>query len=304
MTTQSNRPAADATTEKEPKGSKLDAKKRIEYFSDVAGASGWDTSTWPTWTVTGRVLPERCFVNVAAVLFHGNGAGGRFKGILQVVQSHIVVTCAFEKGDPSISEIADTARTGLAFPVDYIAFQNRGAYEIVLDLCINNRTGQVAPIPIFEPIFETSDASLCFDPLTDKSNLRMPWAAAAVPELPTAIHDLTSAVRYPRRTFEYCRMAVEVVRRHFDPPTVKGHDKRHPQGEKAMCTALRIERNSLKALDRIAARSRHGELIFSISWETRRAALEFAWELVARFIAHLENASRPDWRLLDVRFED
>jgi hypothetical protein len=221
-----------------------------------------------------------------------------------VVRSHIVVTCAFERGNPSIFEIVDSARSVLAFPVDYIAFQNRGAYEIVLDLCINIRTGEVAAIPIFEPTFETVDASLCFNALDDKSNLRMPWAAGDVPELATALHDLTSAVRYPRRTFEYCRMAAETVRRHFDPRTVKRSEKRWVRGELAMCDALRIKRSSLQALDAIAARSRHGELVFSNNWKARRRALEFPWELVARFIAHLENAPRNDWGLVDVRFED
>jgi hypothetical protein len=53
-------------TVKEPKGSKLDAKKRAEYLSEVAHAEAWDTSVWPRWIVTGRVLPERCDVNAAS----------------------------------------------------------------------------------------------------------------------------------------------------------------------------------------------------------------------------------------------
>ena len=142
------------------------------------------------------------------------------------------------------------------------------------------------------------------DAHADKSKIALPWAAAAVPELPTALHDLTAAVRYPRRTFEYCRMAAEVVRRHFDPPRVKGHSERWREGELAMCAALLLTRESLQALDAVAARSRHGELVFSINWEMRKRALEFAWELVARFAAHLQGTSRDHWKLLDVRFED
>jgi hypothetical protein len=148
----------------------------------------------------------------------GVGAGGRFRLRLEVIRSHVVALCRTEKTNPSIFEIADVVRTALAFPIDYIAFQNRGAYETVLDLCINDQTGEVSAIPIFEPTFEAKDVGLCFDAeATKSSNLVIPWPAAATPELPTALHDLTSAVRYPRRTFEYCRMAAEVVRRHFDP---------------------------------------------------------------------------------------
>jgi hypothetical protein len=53
---------------KQPKGSKLDARKRAEYVSDVDLVESWDTARWPTWTVTGRVLPERCDVMVASIL--------------------------------------------------------------------------------------------------------------------------------------------------------------------------------------------------------------------------------------------
>jgi len=286
------------------RGSKLDAKKRVEYQTDMARVEDWDTSVWPTWTVTGRVLPERCDVAVAPTVSHAIGAGGRCWLRLQVIRSHISVVCAVEQGDPGVFQIADAARSALAFPIDYIAFQNRGAYEIVLDLCINNQTSEVSPIPIFEPTFEAKDPGLCFDAHADKSNLAMPWAAAAVPEFPTAVHDLTAAVRYPRRTFEYCRKAAEAVRRHFDPQAIRGHDERWRKGEEAMCVALRVTRKSLEALDAVAARSRHGELVFSINWEMRKRALEFSWELVARFGDHLQDTSHDHWKLLDVRFED
>jgi hypothetical protein len=48
----------------------------------------------------------------------------------------------------------------------------------------------------------------------------------------------------------------------------------------------------------------HGELVFSISWVTRKRALELAWELVARFVDHLEGRSKDNWKLIDVRIED
>jgi hypothetical protein len=71
-----------------------------------------------------------------------------------------------------------------------------------------------------------------------------------------------------------------------------------------MCDALCLTRKSLQALEALAARSRHGELVFSINWEMRKRALEFAGELVARFSAHVQGASHDHWKLLDVRFED
>jgi hypothetical protein len=306
MGTQPNDPSFEAptnATEKEPKGSKLAVKRRDEYTFEVK--RDWDTSAWPTWTVTGRVLPERCDVRVAAPMAQGMSAGGRVQlRKLEVIRSHIVAVCALEKDNPSVYEIVDVVRGALWFPIDYIAFVNRGAYEIVLDLCLNNQTGDVQAIPIFEPTFEVEDPGLCFDAQADKTKIPIPWAAGDVYELPTALHDLTAASRYPRRTFEYCRMAAEAVRRYFDPPTIKGHRERRREGEVAMCAALHLTRKSLQALDAVAANSRHGELVYSIHWEMRKRALEFAWELVARFVGHLQGASRDNWKLLDVRLED
>jgi hypothetical protein len=71
-----------------------------------------------------------------------------------------------------------------------------------------------------------------------------------------------------------------------------------------MCDAFRVTRKSLQALDAIAARSRHGELVIMINWEMRKRALEFSWELVARFRDDLQGISHDHWKLLDVRFED
>lgn len=156
---------------KEPRGSKLDAKKRAEYEAEVANADAWNTAHWTTWTVTGRVVPERCNVTISAVTSQGTSAAGRFRLRLQVTQSHIAVVCAVEKSSASIPEISDIVRSALVFPVDYIAFQLQGAYEIVLDLCINNQSGEAFTIPVSEPIFEAKDAGLCFDALGDKSNI-------------------------------------------------------------------------------------------------------------------------------------
>jgi hypothetical protein len=204
----------------------------------------------------------------------------------------------------NILEIGDAMRTVLSFPVDYIAYQNRGAYEIVLDVCMNTQTGQVSATPIFEPMFEVADHGLCFDAQADKSNLTIPWAAASrVAELPTALHHLISAVRYPRHTFEYCRMAAEMVRAHFAPSTTGKNEKRWIQGELAMCKTLRVTRKSLMELEGLAARSRHGKLVDSISWPLRKRALEFAWELVAWFINYLEDKPNDHWKELDVRLE-
>ena len=215
--------------------------------------------------------------------------------------SLVAAKCIVEKADASFFEIAEIVQTAAAFPVDYIAFQNRAAYITVLDLCINDQTGATFPIPVYEPIFERQEVGLCFDPRSDKSSISMPWKEAGVVEFPTALHDLAQAIEYPRRTFEYCRMAIEVIRRHFDPANVKDHRKRQSAGEAAMCEALKVTRGALISLDSVAARSRHGDLVVAMKWEQRKRAMELAWELVARFEVHLQGKSKDQWKLLDVK---
>lgn len=199
MSIKSNDTSVEApatATMKEPRGSKLDAKTRAEYQSELARVEDWGTSDWPTWTVTGRVLPERCDVGVPNRVSHGIGALGRYQiRKMQVIRSHIVAVCAVEKDNPSVYEIADIVRTALWFPVDYIAFQNRAAYEIVLDLCLNNRTGEASAIPVDEPTFEAEGTGLCFDARADKLDIPIPWAAGEVAEFRTALHDLTTTGR-------------------------------------------------------------------------------------------------------------
>jgi hypothetical protein len=118
--------AKSKATVKEAKGSKLDSKTRAEWQSDVRRVEDWDTSAWPTWTVTGRVLPERCDVSVPNLMSHWIAALGRFQlRKIQVIRSHIVSVCALERKNPDVHQIADVVRSALWFPVDYIAFLNR-----------------------------------------------------------------------------------------------------------------------------------------------------------------------------------
>jgi hypothetical protein len=285
------------------RGGKLDAAKRQEYQAEVVDPQSWETAGWPRWTVTGRVLPERCDINLSPIQSHSMSASGRSSLDLRVTRSLIAVACVIEHAEASVLEVADIVRSALAFPVDYIAFVNRGAYETVLDLCLNHRTGEAVPIPIGEPTFDDDLTGLCFNPAADKSNILIPLAAGGVPEFATALHDLTDAARYPRRTFERCWMAIEVVRRHFDPVAVKDQKKRHILGRTEMCKVLAVSREALVSLERVAARSRHGELIFAIDWQKRKRALELTTEVVARFERHLGGASREARRPLTDRIE-
>jgi hypothetical protein len=108
---------ANKENPKEPKGSKLDANNRAEYMPDLAQKESWDASGRSTWVVAGRVLPERCDLNVRPPVSHAVCAGGTLRLKIDVTRSHILAACWSENGSANILEIADAVRTVLAFPV-------------------------------------------------------------------------------------------------------------------------------------------------------------------------------------------
>ncbi|MBI5319335.1 hypothetical protein [Bradyrhizobium sp.] len=287
-----NRPAA---------GGKLDAQKIEEYSAEVQ--VDWDTSNWFRWTLTGRILPERSEVYFQPRTAKGISAAGRFQVEISADNSELLAYVVSDRSNLSLFELIDIVRTTASFPVNYIAFKNRGVYEIVLDRCTNDSTGEELDLPIFEPLFDSLDPGLCFTPADGMKPFSIPYEHANH-QLVTAVQDLTHAIRQPRRTFEHCRMAVEVMRSYFDPTEIKKADARSIEGEKRLCEVLKVERNSLLRLDAVAARSRHGNLVVSMDWPLRKRALELVWEITARFAHYVEHKISPEnWKLLDVEIE-
>ena len=288
------------TEEKKPAaGGKLDVQKIGEYLNDTEAE--WDTANWSRWTVTGRVLPERSGVRFPNRNSRSVSAAGRISVDLEVQASHLIARIASEKAELSVFELVEITRTHASFPVNYIAFMNRGAYEVVIDVATNDRTGKNETLPIFDPIFDIEDTGRCFK--AGQTEFEIPYAAANY-QLVTALQDLTQAIRQPRRTFEHCRMAIEVMRNYFDPPDTKDGATRHRQGEDMLSVALAVERKTLTRLDALAARSRHGDLVISMDWPLRKRVLEFAWEVAARFAHYLDHgSSEKSWTFLDAEFE-
>lgn len=169
----------DAPPSIQPRGAKLDVKLRADYEQAIQERDCWDTPGWPAWTITGRILPERCDVQISRIACHGISAAGRWQLNLQVVRSQAVAVCKCENRGASIFEIADIVRSALSFPVDYIAFQNRGAYELVLDLCVNHETGETTTVPVNEPILESKRPNFLFDATANESEITIPFAAAS-----------------------------------------------------------------------------------------------------------------------------
>jgi len=212
---------------------------------------------------------------------------------LQIADSHISCSCQCER-ELSVFELSDIVRNLIFFPTDYIAFVNRAQYEVVLDTYHEISTNTIDLIPVFEPFLDPPPEGYLFTP--GEVPFDIPFASANN-ALMTALHDLGQALRFPRRTMEYCRMSVEAIRFHFDLPEEKKWRTRWLGGEKAMCAALRVDRSLLRWLEREAAPGRHGEPLYN-DWQTRSAALQLSWEMVFRFRKFLDGENTSDWPLV------
>lgn len=281
------------------RSAKRSRKQRIgarEHLKSSAGdPSQWDWIDWRSWTVTGRVLPERCDVRLGPAATALVTTTSRAMLRIHVVNSHITMKCFVDVTDLTVFQLSDMAKNALAGMLDYISFMNRGYYDIILDTCIDDATGETAAIPIFEPIFEPLRTGALFSP-SERFSGNMPMAAVSSDAFATALHDLSQAARYTPRTMEYCRMALEAVRSHFDPDDEQlSWRERYRQGEKSMCAILKLSRDRLKRLDAEAAPGRHGERPYGMDWAARKSSLEFAWEAVQRFQFYLEGQPSDNW---------
>ena len=194
-------------------------KERIEihegWKASVEEVAKWDMSQWHHWTVIGRVLPERCNVMLGPTTTALVGSNGRALLRIHIASSHISVKCLVERADSSVFQISDMVKNALASMVDYISFMNRGYYDVILDTCISDASGEANLIPISEPIFEPPRLGSLFS-FGRRHDGGVPLGTINNESLATALHDLSQAARYTPRTMEYCRMALEAVRHHFE----------------------------------------------------------------------------------------
>lgn len=156
----------------------------------------WDEGTWQCWTVAGRILPERCHVDIGLQKMAVGSVTGRAVIRWEIASSLISATIWTETSNLSFAQLSDLVRSSLFFSVDYVAFQNRAFYEIVLDTCTDMQSGQTYPIPVTEPLFEPDRDGYLFKRHDGDriDNLSIP-TGLATPNLQRAVHDLPPRYR-------------------------------------------------------------------------------------------------------------
>lgn len=269
---------------------KQDLKQRLVDHTE------WPLAGWRQWAISGRVLPERCAVDIGLTACHMATPSGGATVRYQISMSHVACTLWTEDPLISIFQVNNVVRGAILPMVDYVGFAVRAHYELILDTCTSDE-GVLQPVPVFEPIFEPPREGYLFKPGEQQrlDNILIP-VAQLVPEAATAYHDLSQSLRWSARTMEYCRMALEAIRGYFDPEDSKlSWRKRHVAGENAMCETLKLSRKQLKKIESYAALGRHGSNETYVDWSLRKETAEFAWEALHRFTLYLAGADRSDW---------
>lgn len=259
-------------------------------------ASSWDVSAWPSWFLLGRVLPERCVVNINPTECRAIYGSSRLWVKFECGLSH--VSCIIRSDNPNLTdeELRDISNLIASPLLDSSAFAICSYYTLVMDSC-TYQDGSFSTFSVSEPIFSDVPDGYLFNQ-TDAwvlENRPLP-TTLLIPEISTALHDLSQSLRDPTRTLEHCRMALEAIRGYFDPAESSlTWRQRQAAGEKAMCKELRLSRATFKNIESYAAPSRHGSKAVLIDWVTRKAALEFSWEVVYRFILFIKGEDRTKW---------
>lgn len=277
--------------------SKTEEQARKLLDATAVNPESWPFDIWSRSIISGRIVPERCSVDISARRLATMSSSGKSVILFQVESSHIFIELHSENDELSLFEISDIVRQSLFPFVDYMSFNVRGFYEVVLDTCLGS-DGILRAMPIYEPIFEPPREGYLFIPNTSGriEGLQIPLSVVNR-EAAQALHDLSQAFRSPARTLEYCRMAIESIRSHFDPKHARGTVKsRQIVGEKVMCQQLKISRDSIVALESFAAPGRHSMPNSYSNWPIRKEAAELSWEVLYRFILHLEGENSGNWQ--------
>lgn len=274
--------------------SEIEAKKRLNL--EAASEGRWEFQNWARYSISGRVLPERCCVDVPKLEVSSISEEGRCVVQSQILSSHVNVVLFSEGTDLTLFQISSIIRQVVCLPIDYIGFVNRGYYDVVLDTCIGP-DNILRTMPVYEPIFEPDRDGFLFKATSSAriEGINIPLGAL-IPEARLALHDLSQAFRYPVRTLEYCRMAIEAIRSYFDPDTKKN---RSVLGEIAMCTTLKVAREKIKSIESYAAPARHADANAYSNWDIRKEASEISWEIFYRFVLFVDGNSPDDWRLIE-----
>lgn len=273
-------------------GSILTFEKELIMTSTTNIRENHNCPKMKSYEVTGRIVPERCdveikFRKVKVIMSDSETVIVSFT----LLRSYILSNVESVK-DLNVYQISDIVESAIRPFVDRIAFFNKCYYNIVLDTIVNLDTRRVDLIPVSEPFLSKDVDGFLFKKFKPPFGID---GAVSNAQFCTALHDLSQAVRFSQRTFEYCQMALEAIRHDFEDKKEKNWKKRKRNGLSLMEKKLKISDCCHKFVEKYAAPARHGKPIEDYSWELRQKALTIGWEVTYRFQLYLENKCTESW---------
>lgn len=233
------------------------------------------------YTFTGKILPERAAVTIAApisVKAEAREAGMHFEAIIVISVSQILITVKTAEADVDMETLKNYIDTTVRAVIDTLCYLWGRGYDVEITSAIGaddkNYVFGVG-IPILEKT--KNDRPLTLDQL---------WPLAYQNEhLRHALADLREAIRSPADTGFFCYRAIESVRQHF----VSDDDK--AKSWELLHSALCSERSWTDPVKKYADQPRHGKPIY-VSDSARADLFQRTWKIIDRFCIYLHRGSK------------
>jgi hypothetical protein len=242
----------------------------------------------PTYTFTGKVLPDRAAVSLPPTKLDGietipGDIGFTINSIhISIAVSQVSVIVATDKQVPDIFTLKNGIEALIRAQVDVFGFLTGRGY----DLEITSVTGSDGSFLVFGVGIEELEQAMQLSPNKFTELLGLSMSSAYVQ---LALADFREAIRSPSDTGFYCYRMAETIRQSFAKP--EDGDNRSLAWQR-LRDSLNVEKSWLIMLKMAADNRRHGALLMLLSTD-RVALLKGASTLLDRFCVYLRNGAVP-----------
>ena len=239
------------------------------------------------YTVIGRIIPERAYVNaqnLPRLRFEAGDLVGEADIMLRYSNFHVAI---FSNCEPQSTEtLANIAQQLVAPIVDFIGFKLCATYRIVVDHVVNHFEQNSSLVSVIEPVFYlNASPQFTFRPNEEFEAIDFAPFLATQHSMRSVLDELSTALKRPAHTPMHCYIAIEYIREMYGGKHVRN-------SWTAMRERLSVSIGALNSVKDLATDQKHGKIGF-VSWEQRKRCLQITWELVHRQMALLLGFSNP-----------
>jgi len=240
-----------------------------------------------TYSLTGKVLPERAVVNLPLTVKvmaspEGNMPAG-WEVVVSAVRSQVAVMLTTPQRVDDLDDMRDRVEAVTRFCVDALGFLLACGYDVELTQVIDleNFSHQVFGVDV-PSITETPEYSA--NEIAERFQQILSVSARKQPPLRRSLVDFREAIRSYEDTPFFCFRAIEDLRQYF----VVGDDDDVKRTWNEMSDNLAVPEDTVeyvwKVLRPLATSRRHGGGA-KIDRTARTKMLRTTWDLISRFVA-------------------